>query len=176
MEVCSKCLKRLILWILLSLASITIGLYLDLIRYNTSSFHWTVRAGGLILMILMHYPLKRTGKLLKIFGEAELWGWSTRLITWDIYRCIRHPHHVFIGIFMTGLGLLIGYPVTFLIVAVSQWLWVILFVLLIEEKECLEKFGDAYQEYSRRVPMFLGNPICILRVLRQPIVAPDYQT
>jgi len=89
-----------------------------------------------------------------MFGESVLWGWSTKLIVKNVYKCVRHPHHLGVGMFMTFLGLLIGYPVTFIIITVSQWLWVFLFVLFIEEKECLEKFGDEYREYSKNVPMF----------------------
>ena len=113
-------------------------------------------------IILIHFLLKRTGKLLRLFGECELWGWSTKLIVKNVYKCVRHPHHLGVGIFMTFLGLLIGYPITFIIIATTQWLWVFLFVIFIEEKECLEKFGNEYREYSKNVPMFFGNPFCIV--------------
>ena len=70
---------------------------------------------------------------------------------------------------MTFLGLLIGYPLTFLIITITQWLWVFLFVFLIEEKECREKFGIIYKEYSARVPMFFCNPVSIVKELLTPI-------
>lgn len=169
MAICSKCRKRLIFWISLTCFSIGIGLILDLLLIKTISFVWYVRLIGLTGVLLTHFLLKRTGKLLKLFGECELWGWSTKLIVINVYKCIRHPHHLGVGLFMTFLGLLIGYPVTFAIIVTTQWLWVFLFVWLIEEKECLEKFSDEYRKYRKKVPMFFGNPICIVKELFKPI-------
>jgi protein-S-isoprenylcysteine O-methyltransferase Ste14 len=169
MAICSKCLKRLIIWFSLTIISIFIGLLLDLNFIGTKSFPLFVRIIGVIGILLVHFLLKRTGKLLRIYGKCELWGWSTKLITHNIYKCVRHPHHLGVGLFMTFLGLLIGYPVLFLIIIISQWLWVILFVLFIEEKECVEKFGDEYLKYKKNVHMFFGNPICIIKELFKPV-------
>ena len=168
-KICSKCLRRLVIWFFLTIVSIFIGLYLDLSVIVTKSFPIFVRIAGLIGIILVHFLLKRTGKLLRLFGDCELWGWSSKLITDNIYRCVRHPHHLGVGLFMTFLALLIGYPTTFIIIIISQWLWVYLFVIFIEEKECLEKFGDQYVKYSKNVPMFFGNPICIVKELLKSI-------
>jgi len=60
---------------------------------------------------------------------------------------------------------LIAYPFTFIIITFNQWLWVVLFVLLIEEKECMEKFGEQYLQYKKTVPLLIGNPICIIKEL-----------
>lgn len=169
MAICSKCRKRLIFWISLTIISIGIGLLLDLSFIGTKSFPLFIRIIGLTGVILAHFLLKRTGKLLRIFGECELWGWSTKLIVKNVYKCVRHPHHLGIGIFMTFLGLLIGYPVTFIVIFTTQWLWVFLFVIFIEEKECIEKFGNEYLEYKKNVPMFFGNPVCIIRELFKPV-------
>jgi protein-S-isoprenylcysteine O-methyltransferase Ste14 len=169
MAICSKCRKRLIIWIALTIISIVTGLLLDLCIIGTGSFPLYIRIIGFAGMFLAHFLLKRTGQLLRIYGECELWGWSTKLIITNIYKCVRHPHHLGVGLFMTFLGLLIGYPVAFLIIAVSQWLWVLLFVIFIEEKECKEKFGDEYGKYKNKVPMFFGNPLCIIKELLKPL-------
>jgi protein-S-isoprenylcysteine O-methyltransferase Ste14 len=170
MAICSKCRKRLIFWISLTIISLGTGLFLDLILMVTKNFPVFIRIIGLVGVIFTHFLLKRTGKLLRLFGECELWGWSTRLIVKNVYKCVRHPHHLGVGMFMTSLGLLIGYPVTFIIITVTQWLWVFLFVIFIEEKECLEKFGNEYREYCKKAPMFFGNPFCIIRELFNPII------
>ena len=169
MAICSKCRKRLIFWISLTILSIDIGLLLDLVFIKTNSCTLYIRLIGLMGIILAHFLLKRTGKLLRLFGECELWGWSTQLIIKNVYKCVRHPHHLGVGLFMTFLGLLIGYPVTFIIITTTQWLWVFLFVIFIEEKECLEKFGNEYREYRKNVPMFFGNPVCIIKELFKTI-------
>jgi hypothetical protein len=164
----SKCRVRLILWLLLAVTSVGGGIIADL-ALGTGAFPLWIRLLGLVGMILAHFPLKRTGELLSRMGEAEEWGCTTRLVTTDIYRCVRHPHHVGVGIFMTSLGLLIGHRWSFLIISISQWAWVLGFLLLVEERELVEKFGGEYEVYRRQVPMLLPNPVCAIRVLSSPI-------
>jgi hypothetical protein len=172
MRVCGKCVRRLVLWISLTVASVSAGLYVDLSLLGTGPLPPPLRLAGVLGMLAVHPLMKRSGQLLRSFGDCELWGWSRRLLTGDIYGCVRHPHHLGVGLIMTFLGLAIGYPVTLLVLVVSQWAWVVLFVILVEERECRLKFGDEYEEYSARVPMFLASPACLVRALRSPIGDP----
>lgn len=164
----SVCRVRLILWLILAGATLTGGLVTDLIL-QTSPFSVWLRIVGLAGMLLAHFPLKRTGRLLSRMGEPEEWGCTSQLVTTDLYRCLRHPHHLFIGVFMTSLGLAIGHIWSFLLIAMPQWLWVFGFLFLVEEKELLEKFGEDYAEYRRKVPMLIGNPTCLFEVLSTPL-------
>jgi len=116
-----------------------------------------------------HFPLKRTGRLLKLLGDQQEWGYTNRLITTDIYQCVRHPHHLGVGIFMTSLGLLIGHVWSFLIITITQWVWVIAFLFLVEEKELTEKFGAEYKKYCQQVPMLFPKLKCAFRVFTKPI-------
>ena len=161
----SVCKKRLIYWLLMTGSSVAVGITLD-VALQTNAFPLFVRLLGLIGIILAHFPLKRTGRLLsKLGGVENQWGCTTQLITTDIYKCLRHPHHLGVGMFMTSLGLLIGHLWTFLIITVVQWTWIIAFLLLVEEKELEEKFGEEYRFFRARVPMLLANPRCLVRVL-----------
>jgi protein-S-isoprenylcysteine O-methyltransferase Ste14 len=164
----SVCLKRLIYWLLLTTISVVVGITID-IALKTESFSLLVRFVGLIGMILAHFPLKRTGRLLKLLGEQKEWGCTTRLITTDIYQCVRHPHHLGVGIFMTSLGLLIGHWWSFFIITITQWGWVIAFLFLVEEKELREKFGEEYKAYSQQVPMLFPKLGCLFSVFNKPI-------
>lgn len=164
----SICRKRLIIWLLLSGISVVVGIVIDVVL-RTESFPVLVRLVGLIGMILAHFPLKRTGRLLNILGEPKEWGCTSRLVTTDIYRCVRHPHHLGIGIFMTSLGLLIGHLWSFLIITVTQWAWIMVFLFLVEEKELIEKFGEEYKAYSQKVPMLVPKPICVFKVFTTSI-------
>jgi len=75
---------------------------------------------------------------------------------------------------MTSLGLLIGHPWSFLIVSITQWIWVVGFLFLVEERELVKNFGEEYKAYRQQVPMFFPKPLCALRVLTKPIdVAKD---
>jgi protein-S-isoprenylcysteine O-methyltransferase Ste14 len=167
----SKCRIRLILWLLLAGTAVGGGIVTDLIL-RTEAFPILVRFLGLVGMLLAHFPLKRTGRLLRLLGEPEEWGCTSRLVTTDIYRCVRHPHHLGVGIFMTSLGLLIGHPWSFLLITISQWAWIMGFLFLVEEKELAEKFGEQYKAYRQQVSMFFPNPLCILRILSKPIEMP----
>jgi len=164
----SKCRIRLILWLLLAGVSVGGGIVTDLVL-GTEPFPVVVRFLGLVGMLLAHFPLKRTGRLLSLLGKPEEWGCTSRLITGDIYQCVRHPHHVGVGIFMTSLGLLIGHRWSLLLITITQWLWVMGFLLLVEERELLEKFGEDYRAYRQRVPMLLPRPLCAFSVLSEPI-------
>lgn len=164
----STCRIRLILWFLLTGITVIAGLATDLIL-KTAAFPLPLRILGLLGMVAAHFPLKRSGRLLSRLGEAEEWGCTTRLVVTDIYRCVRHPHHLFVGIFMTSLGLFIGLPWSFLLIAGTQWAWVLGFLFLVEEKELVEKFGEEYNAYRARVPMFFANPRCLLEVLSEPV-------
>lgn len=164
----SKCRIRLIYWLVLAVVSVGGGILLDLVLQTGALPLWA-RLIGLAGMIAAHFPLKRTGKLLSRLGDAEKWGCTTRLVTHDIYRCVRHPHHVSVGIFMTSLGLLIGHPWSFLIISISQWAWVFGFLILVEEKELEMKFGEEYKNYRHRVPMLIPKLSCAIRILSTPI-------
>ena len=169
----SKCRIRLILWLLLASVSIIGGITIDL-RLRTQPFPIFVRCLGMAGIVLAHFPLKRTGRLLKLLGESKEWGCTTRLITVDLYQCVRHPHHMAVGIFMTSLGLLIGHPWSFLIITIIQWLWILGFLFLVEERELVKKFGMAYKTYRQQVPMLFPKLLCALQVLTKPIdVAKD---
>jgi protein-S-isoprenylcysteine O-methyltransferase Ste14 len=164
----SKCRIRLIYWLLLATISVVGGIVTDL-ALGTEPFPIVVRLLGLVGMLLAHFPLKRTGRLLKLWGESEEWGCTNRLVVTDLYQCVRHPHHLGVGIFMLSLGLLIGHPWSFLLVVVPQWLWILGFLFLVEERGLVEKFGEEYEAYRQQVPMLFPNPLCALRVLSGPI-------
>lgn len=167
----STCRKRLILWLAMTGLSVAVGVGLDL-YLRTPWFHPAPRVLGLIGVLVMRVPLQRTGRLLARRGAPEEWGCTTRLVTHDIYACVRHPHHVFIGVFMTSLGALIGRPASFLLIAIVQWVWILWFLTYVEEPELEVKFGAAYRAYRQRVPAVLPRPRCLLAVLRSPLAEP----
>ena len=163
----SVCRIRLILWLVLAGITVLGGIVTDLVMH-TSPFSLWLRIIGLTGMVLTHFPLKRTGRLLGRMADPEQWGCTNRLVTTDLYRCLRHPHHFFIGVFMTSLGLAIGHIWSFILIAVPQWLWILGFLHLVEEKELLGKFGDEYTSYQQEVPMLIANPLCLFEVLSTP--------
>jgi len=158
------------MWLVLAVVSIVAGIVIDFLL-KTPAFPVWLRGVGFVGMILAHVPLKRTGKLLNRLGASEQWGCTTRLVTIDIYQCVRHPHHLGVGIFMTSLGLFIGHPASFFIVTINQWIWVLAFLLLVEERELLMKFGKDYEAYRQKTPFLIPKPLCFFRILTQKLEA-----
>jgi len=167
----SKCGVRLVLWLLLCAISIAAGISVDVLL-RTPAFPVSARVLGLAGMVLAFFPIQRSGKLLRILGDSVRWGCTTRLVTTDIYRCVRHPHHMAVGVFMTSLGLFIGRWGSLLLIAVTQWLWILGFLFLVEERELEGNFGGEYRAYRQEVPMLFPRLLCVVRILTRPIEAP----
>ena len=78
-----------------------------------------------------------------------------KLITTGLYAYVRNPMILGLFIFMLGLGILFGslsliFIFTPLFIAIN-----VFYLKAIEEKEMEKKFGNAYLEYKKRVPMFI---------------------
>ncbi len=86
-------------------------------------------------------------------------GWSRihaskgELVTDGAYRYVRHPQYL--GLILLTVGLLIQWPT---IVTLAMWpVLIIMYYRLAkkEEDEATLAFGERYEEYKRRTPMFL---------------------
>ena len=76
------------------------------------------------------------------------------LMTDGVYARVRHPQYTGLFLIVFGEGI-VHWPT---IVSVAAFpIIVVAYTLLArkEERQMLEKFGDAYREYQRRVPMFI---------------------
>jgi protein-S-isoprenylcysteine O-methyltransferase Ste14 len=79
---------------------------------------------------------------------------ESQLVNHRIYNILRHPAYSAVQYIAFGLALLNGNWFAFacaLIIAFGLWGW----VRLVEEKELIERFGQAYVEYRQHVPPFL---------------------
>ena len=75
-------------------------------------------------------------------------------ITKGIYRYSRHP--IYIGVFMQHIGIGIASASgLFLLLTVAQ-IALSITVIAAEERFCCEKYGDAYREYVKRTPRWIG--------------------
>ena len=77
-------------------------------------------------------------------------------ITKGLYHYSRHPMYVTFPLIFIGMS-----------IATTSWLFLVLSITLIithfyngtvEERECLEAYGKAYQEYMNRTPKWVGIP------------------
>ena len=77
-------------------------------------------------------------------------------ITTGLYRYSRHPMYLTMLLMGIGVGIACA-SWLFLLLSIASVLFAIRFVG-IEERWCLEKYGDAYHEYMDRTPRYIGIP------------------
>lgn len=72
-----------------------------------------------------------------------------------VYGVIRHPRYVEVLLGMAGYAFIANYLAGYVVVVVSvPLLWLL---VVLEERELLARFGEAYDRYRARVPMFLPH-------------------
>lgn len=74
-------------------------------------------------------------------------------VTGGIYNIIRHPQYASLAI--CGFGLLLLWPRYIVLLSFITMLFAYYFLAKIEERECMEQFGQSYAEYQARTNMFL---------------------
>ena len=156
--------RRFIMWMTALIISYGSGLYID---YIVLRFRFPIYISivGILGIIIAFRLLQVSGRMLRKFGDAREWGVTQKLVTTGIYSCLRHPHHLGIGLFASSITLVIGGVSTFLISSTVIWLLIIWFLKNVEEPELIEKFGEDYIKYRDRVPMIIPNIGCLLREL-----------
>ena len=124
--------------------------------------------GGPLLWLVMRIS-RNTGRLLARLGrEGDLPRLETnKLVTEGIYATMRHPMHFGLLFFPLAIALTLGSPSFILIIAPLEMLLMIAMIKLIEEPEAIRKFGDAYRDYQKRVPMFSLRPESLRQLLHE---------
>ncbi len=108
------------------------------------------------------------GKTLKRFAHFDIKRGirkSDKLVDFGIYSCMRHPA-LFGNIFFTmGLAFLSS---KLIVIMFSGWLAAagLYFMMAIEEKETLERFGEEYCEFLKRRKPFSFSVKCLLEGIK----------
>lgn len=89
-------------------------------------------------------------------------------VTGGIYRFIRHPQYVSLGIW--GLGLLLVWPRWIVLISFITMVFVYYFLAKAEEQRCEREYGHSYLEYKQRTGMFL--PFAIPKIEKFSAVLP----
>ncbi len=74
-------------------------------------------------------------------------------LTKGFYRISRHPIYVMVDICYIGIGIATASWV--LLALMVLYMIAVHFVMIVEERTCLEKYGDAYREYMKRTPRYI---------------------
>lgn len=141
------------------LAAVMAGMFL--LRHRLLAVDWGLNpllAGlGLICLALSAWLKMRLSKELTVrilVGIPEL---SPRqngtMLQTGLYARMRHPRYLQMDVALTGVALIANYPAVY--VALLVWFIGIYLVALLEERELLERFGDAYRRYCDQVPRFV---------------------
>ena len=119
---------------------------------------------GLVFLLLCRpapWPLgtglvvAAAGLVMRIWASGHLEKWNS-LAVHGPYRFTRNP--LYVGSFLMGLGFTLAAGRLSLLI-----LFLLLFVLLYgpvmrrEEKELRDQYGEEYETYRRRVPLFLPS-------------------
>lgn len=111
-------------------------------------------AGAIIEMMIGDFAMI-IGGLLVITGWKKIYKAKDEFVADGIYKYMRHPQYI--GIFLITVGALIHWPTI-----ITLLMWPILTLAYYnlakkEEKEMEIKFGETYQKYRRKTPMFLPS-------------------
>lgn len=122
---------------------------------------WSLVVLSAVFLLLSLLIAARRGKYLTariLLGLPELdrRQGGGQLLTQGIYSRIRHPRYVEILAAFTAFALFANYLGTYLVLATGFVL--VYLIVLLEEKELRERFGEAYADYARRVPRFVPRP------------------
>jgi len=169
---------RLLMWIIFLLGGGALGLWLDTQWVWTRTlllnpwWHLLSLALGAVLLWAVMRVSRYTGRLLARMGREgdDVPRMDTnKLVTDDIYACMRHPMHLGLLFFPLAIALIIGSPIFIFFIAPIEMLIIIALIKLVEEREALAKFGDEYRAYMRTTPMFSLRPDCIRKMLGEPL-------
>jgi protein-S-isoprenylcysteine O-methyltransferase Ste14 len=115
-------------------------------------------ASAVLLLVLAGVLRARINKQL---GNKTLMGlpeldpekYGRRLVTPGIYQRVRPPPYVQLLIAFLAYALFSNYLAVYVVLLLAL-VWLFL-VVRVEEKELLDRFGEEYESYCRRVPRFI---------------------
>jgi protein-S-isoprenylcysteine O-methyltransferase Ste14 len=143
--------------------------------------------GWLSNTFLPHFIAHTSSSLLKVVGQVgvvlALGGLTAFLVgmihvyyykltgkkavTRGVYRFVRHPQYLALAV--SGFGMLLIWPRYLVLLSYITMLFFYYFLAVIEEAECIRKFGEPYRLYLQKTGRFL--PLR-LRITKQISILP----
>ena len=136
---------------LLQASPTTAWLTMYVLPHFTYTDSWL--ANGLVLLA---WPLMLLGIVVFVIGFCQIyWAKFTGkgAVAIGLYKYIRHPQYIALAV--VGLGACLYWSRFIVIVAFVSMLCLYYFLARVEERICLEKFGESYRRYLERTGMFL---------------------
>ena len=118
-------------------------------RWNVASIILMIAGGAIMLRCVWDFAW--TGR-----GTPAPFDPPRRLVITGLYRYVRNPMYIGMGLFIIGEAfLLTDVTRSLLILLVILWLAVSAFIVVYEEPTLARLFGDDYVEYRRNVRRWL---------------------
>lgn len=116
---------------------------------------WVLLTGSIPLALHGFLVLRRAGRPTPPPGGAaeHHWEYTSELVTTGAYRFIRHPLYSSL-LLLTWGAVLKGVDPASLALAATATAFLVL-TARADERECVERFGDAYRAYATRTRMFV---------------------
>jgi protein-S-isoprenylcysteine O-methyltransferase Ste14 len=162
----------MIIWVVMIFGGIAGGFFLDKFLFpyihNNLLFHILSFIIGVVLLFIVLKVSKNTGRTLAKYGrQGDLPRMETNaLVREGVYKYMRHPMHLGLLFFPLSVALLVGSPSFILIISPAEIIFMLVMIKFVEERQAIEKFGEEYREYMRRVSWFCFKPKCLKELLR----------
>ena len=118
--------------------------YLGFWKFELLNIPLKIIGIGLVVFgIYLNYSAKRKSRLFDMVTE-------NRLITTGVYGIVRNPVYSAILLVCTGTIFIVNNVVLF-IVPIICWIYITVFLILTEEKWLVERYGQEYEQYCKKV-------------------------
>lgn len=114
-----------------------------------------VMYGMMTRLELQYWKHLSFATLAGIHELSSEWQPEGRLLQDGIYRVVRHPRYLSAGIGIVASSLLINYAGLYMLILLSAPLGYLM--ILLEERELIDRFGEEYRKYQREVPRFIPH-------------------
>ncbi len=133
--------------------------FFHLARNGLNANLWSTLLGlgetGMLISMVVGYAFLFVGIGLFIQGWRELYQAhkEKRLATDGLYGLVRHPQYtgLFVGLFGEGV---VHWPTIFSVILFPVIVLVYTLLAYREERHMVDEFGEQYQAYRKKVPMF----------------------
>ena len=147
--------KRFIYWAGLLVLAVLADVFMPDIKENEILKAVLTLFGvlGIVLAVVLN---SIAGKTLKSYGHKKKslkFSAPDKFVNVGIYSCMRHPGQFGNIILLVSVTMLSGKLCAFFF---GGWLafFGVLFILFVEEREAIEKFGNEYCKYMKKTPPF----------------------
>jgi len=156
--------KRFFYWIFLFIIDLFVSFFsLRIIEKNL-----ILEVLGILFIVYAFVLNIIAGRTLKLYAHKEKtkkFSIPDKFVDFGIYKCMRHPGQFGNLFLLTGIAFLSSKLIAILF---AGWIvfFGVLFILFVEEKEAIKKFGEKYCEYLSKTPPFNFSFKCLIESLK----------